>query len=592
MSPFEALVRAYDRLAADGQVPPFGYETRSIQWVLSLNDDGSPAGPPIFIGERRGQKSVGRPIAVPESLNRTVNILPFRIWDNTEYLLGVDANPDPKTPMRHEAFMEHQEELLLHCDDVGATSFLTFLRNWEPEEFERRGWPEEMYGCWVIPCLESDRRRNVWLYDRPAIREALEAAQVAEEEEADVGVCLVTGNRGGIARLHNKIKGVRGTDSTGASLVAFNAKALESYGKEQGGNAPFSIKAAFSYVAALNHFLNCESHCTYAGDTTLVYWADASQAEKIEEAESIFSGLIGARVDEDLQARRVGDILEGIRIGRPLSELAPDLAEGVRFYVLGLAPNSGRLFVRFWCEDNFGEFVSNYQRFLEDVYVEPMHENHRHQASSYLQSIALKGDVKRLPPSLVAKWHTAALTGERYPSAILGHTLARIRATRSITDYRAGILKALLIRNFNKQEAPVALDRDYRDIGYLLGRLFATYERVQYLALGGKVNATIKDKFFSSAMNSPRRVFGRLADISAKHLGKLKRQNPGACAWVEREITQITDAMGPTEMSFPPRLSPDQQAFFGLGYYHQRGEFFKTRASAAETVDELEKEVS
>ena len=64
------------------------------------------------------------------------------------------------------------------------------------------------------------------------------------------------------------------------------------------------------------------------------------------------------------QAGKVGDILKRIRNGQPLREFAPELAEGVRFYVLGLAPNAARLSIRFWFDNDFGVLARNYQRFV------------------------------------------------------------------------------------------------------------------------------------------------------------------------------------------------------------------------------------
>ena len=82
-----------------------------------------------------------------------------------------------------------------------------------------------------------------------------------------------------------------------------------------------------------------------------------------------------------------------------------------------------------------------------------------------------------------------------------------------------GMLRALLVRNFGMvKEAPVALDVENTNRGYLLGRLFAAYEYAQAAALGPKVNSTIKDKFYGAASAQPRTVFALLERGSANHL--------------------------------------------------------------------------
>lgn len=61
---------------------------------------------------------------------------------------------------------------------------------------------------------------------------------VHQTENTNDGICLATGEKTEIARIHRGIKGVPGAQTSGAALVSFNAPAFESYGKEQSYNAP------------------------------------------------------------------------------------------------------------------------------------------------------------------------------------------------------------------------------------------------------------------------------------------------------------------------------------------------------------------
>ena len=91
------------------------------------------------------------------------------------------------------------------------------------------------------------------------------------------GQCLVSGELRPIARLHPSIKGVQGAQAVGASIVSFNARAYESYGREngQGLNAPVSEYAAFAYTTVLNRLLADSAYRMRLGDATVVYWAEA-----------------------------------------------------------------------------------------------------------------------------------------------------------------------------------------------------------------------------------------------------------------------------------------------------------------------------
>ena len=55
---------------------------------------------------------------------------------------------------------------------------------------------------------------------------------------------------------------------------------------------------------------------------------------------------------------------------------------------------------------------------------------------------------------------------------------------------------------------------------YVLGRLFAVLEKVQQEAIGD-VNASIKDRYFTSACASPASVFPILLRLSQHHIAKV-----------------------------------------------------------------------
>ena len=68
MSALASLVRAYERLP---DAPAFGYSMEKIGFLISLNADGSPAGPPIDLREGEGKRKTPRLMQVPASFKRT-----------------------------------------------------------------------------------------------------------------------------------------------------------------------------------------------------------------------------------------------------------------------------------------------------------------------------------------------------------------------------------------------------------------------------------------------------------------------------------------------------------------------------------------
>lgn len=575
MSILVSLVRAYDRLP---NAPAIGYSAEKIGFLISL-DAGGAVAHVIDLRSGEGRKKTPPLMMVPQAVKRTVAIAPNFLWDKTSYVLGVTAGEGKRLAAEHAAFVQRQTEVLQSEADEGLRALLLFLESWSPEQFAGPQWPDEMKDQNVAFCLEQERLQGVMLHDRPAARDLW--AKLSNSDDQVEQVCLVTGEAGPVARLHPSIKGVWGGQSSGGAIVSFNLDAFASYGHEQGDNAQVSEVAAFKYTTALNRYLGNDSgHRIQIGDASTVFWADASEPEVAGEAESLFMQLFDPVDDEAAKVKDIADKLKHIRDGIPLHTVEPKL-DGIRFHVLGLAPNAARISIRFYFEDSFGALTRNFQRYLQDMALEPPPRDGQPPLWRYLVELAVLGKRENIPPNLAGEWMRAILSGSRYPMTLLSSVLMRIRSDGEVGALRVAILRALLVRNFNRhKEAPVALDTDNTNKGYLLGRLFAVYERAQLAALGD-VNASIKDKFYGSASAQPRKVFHMLDSGSANHLSKLGKQSPGYKVVLERTLAAIMDQMEPGSDPFPASLSAEEQALFGLGYYHQRNEFFRKTSNKA-----------
>ncbi|MEO1091996.1 MAG: type I-C CRISPR-associated protein Cas8c/Csd1 [Pseudomonadota bacterium] len=583
MSILASLLRAYERMP---DAPAPGYSVEKIGWVISLNDDGTPAGKPIDLRTGDGKKRRPRPILVPQPVTRTVAIAPNFLWDKTAYALGITAGEGKRTVAEHAEFVAHHEDVLEGTSDHGLLALLRFVAWWEPAGFVERSWPEEMKDQNVVFALESERHAR-FIHDREAAKALW--ADLSTGGDRTATTCLVTGEAATVARLHPPIKGVWGGQSSGGRMVSFNLDAFESYGHEQGENAPVSDYAAFAYTTVLNRYLQPDSrHRIQIGDASTVFWADASDTENARIAESAFGAFFSGdepAVDEGLEAGKVGALLRRVRDGEAISDVAPELADGIRFHVLGLAPNAARISIRFYVEDDFGVIAENYRRFVEEMTVEPPPRDGRPPLWRYLLETAVLGKRENVPRNLAGEWMRAILTGTPYPLTLLSTVLMRIRADGHVNALRVAILKAVLIRNLSRREASVALDKTCTDRGYLLGRLFATYEHVQRAALGPKVNATVKDKFYGAASAQPQKVFGLLDSGAANHFAKVGKESVGRKIALEKQLGEIMDLMEPSAQPFPAHLSGAEQAMFALGYHHQYSDFFKKKDAPESPVD-------
>jgi len=577
MTMLASLVRAYERRAARGEVPPFGFSQEKISWLISLDARGVPVSEPRDLRGIDGRKRPPMLMQAPQPPKRASGIAPVFLWDKTAYALGVTAGDGRRTAQEHAAFIEKHKEWLAGSNDPGLQAFLGFLDWWRPEKFDELGWPEEMKDQNVVFGLESERLANIRIHDRPAAQAIW--GTLSSGAGRNTALCLVSGRRGPVARLHPSIKGVWGAQSAGASIVSFNLDAFTSYGNEQGDNAPISQAAAFSYTTMLNQFLDRDSgHRLQIGDASTVFWADGDDEAGNEAAAGIFASFFD--VDDEVEAKRVGDALKRVRDGLSVPDWSAALAPGVRFYVVGLAPNAARISVRFYVEDDFGVLAERVAKHQERLNLEPGPRGGTLQMWRLLNETAVQGKRENIPPNLAGDWLRSVLSGAPYPLTLMSSVLIRIRADRDVNVRRIAILKSILIRNFNVG-APVALNPDFKEPGYLLGRLFAVYAHIQYVALGG-VNASIVDKFYTAAATQPRRVFGRLASLSQKHLSKIGKNNWKYEKALNATIAELMGEMDPAKSPFPINLSEADQALFALGYYHQRNKYFAKSDTATE----------
>jgi CRISPR-associated protein Csd1 len=182
--------------------------------------------------------------------------------------------------------------------------------------------------------------------------------------------------------------------------------------------------------------------------------------------------------------------------------------------------------------------------------------------------------VEKIPPKLSGEVIRSVFKGIQYPAQLRLLCMNRIRADRKVSRAQAAILKAYmnrLSRKNKREEISVALNRENKNVGYLIGRLFAVLEKIQNEALGD-LNATITDRYYGAASTNPRTVFPQLLKLKNFHLAKIEKE--GLKIAREKEIGEIMNGID-SSSSFPAHLNLDGQTMFALGYYHERESFFQ-----------------
>lgn len=602
----QALNRYYDILLADpkSEIAPFGYSTVGVSFALNLSAEGELLDVlPLFDQVQRGKKTVDVPrsFILPQQVKRSVNVAPNFLWDNSVYVLGISDKDETKPQYSSErfgAFCQLHRRLLEGLDSEISRSLYTFLDRYDPQE--GRQHPA------IVANLESllkggnlvFRVQGKFAHEDPIIRDAWESSQAGGD--AVLMQCLVTGRKSPISRLHPSLKRVRGAQSSGATLIGFNAAAYESYNRSQGLNSPISQKATDAYTTTLNYLLSDANPNPkfYLGDATIVYWAESQNPAYASAFASIFDPTYveDDSAEEQTGRKRAEATLKAVteKVKRvqmlDLDGLLADLQdENPRFFILGLAPNVARVSVRFFIADPFEKIVQNILTHYRDLEIVKEYDNQ----PSYLtveyilrETVSQKSRDKDAAPLLAGTVFRAILTNSAYPAALYNAIINRIRSDmddssqniHKINYVRAAVIKAYLIRKYRhhtqnpfKEVLRMALNEQSTIPAYLLGRLFAVLEKVQGEAIGD-VNASIKDRYFTSACASPRTVFPTLLRLSQHHIAKAEYGYAS-----DRRIQEILGLLDVEKNPIPSRLTLDEQGIFVLGYYHQRAVLYTKR---------------
>ncbi|WP_038210600.1 type I-C CRISPR-associated protein Cas8c/Csd1 [Xenophilus azovorans] len=590
----QALNGYYQRLLTRGEegLAPFGYSPEKIGYEILLAPDGRVVDV-NDIRDTSGRKPLPRLMNVPQPEKRTVGIKSNFLWDKTSYVLGVSTT-SKRADKEHEAFKTLHRESLAGTDDPGLKALLAFLAAWTPERFSepQSHFTEEMRDANMVFRLDGEK---TYLHERPAAQAIRARLLAGEDGEAAVlaAPCLVTGERLPMARLHPPIKGVNGAQSSGASIVSFNLESFASYGKSQGENAPISEQAAFAYTTVLNHLLRRSEHNRQRiqiGDASVVFWAEAEADDEAEAAEEFLANTWNwdDRPTDAQENNAMGLALAKLVQGKPLHEIDPRLSASTRIYVLGLAPNASRISIRFWYVDTLGALARNVAWHAHDMHLEPAPWSGMPALWRLVLATAPSRDgrakAEDVPPQLAGDLMRAVLSGTRYPGSLLANVLMRMRTDGDLSGVRVAICKAFLARQrrFNcnsNEEVPVSLDKESTSPGYRLGRLFAVLESVQRAALGGQVNATIRDRYYGAASATPASVFPVLLRNTQNHLGKLRKDKPGFAFNLEKDIAEIVDGL---PEHFPRSLRIEAQGQFAIGYYHQSQSRFRKAADGSD----------
>ena len=481
----------------------------------------------------------------------------------------------------HKAFVEHELKIFNGLNSEICTAYRRFIQKWKPEEethnealLKLGKEYKNAYFCFGLAGargnLEEDEQ-FVEKYNNYILKQNNKADA---DDESELAVCGILGEKLPIARVHNKIK-FPGGNPTGCVLVGMKKAAYESYGKTQSYNSNISEKAMKKYTSALNTLLEDKRHRVMFDELVVLFFAMKKDDSKECEA---FSFMYSSSEDkaQNMLSSTFNDALGGVTSDEEaMRKLEVD--KDITFYVAGLTPNSSRICQKFIYHDKFGHILHNLMQHQRDLQIGTKENNQIYFSYIKKELISPNATNAKIPPPLMTSIMISAINGSNYPRELLETVVRRVKCD-SDTDknkyvklnrVRAGIIKACLNRKARlsgkEEKIKMSLNMNNRDPAYLCGRLFAVYEKIQTLASGGGLNRTIVDSYFASASTRPSRIMPKLSHLAQVHMRKLEAKD------VETYYEMISSIMDKLDSDvFPQTLDLDSQGAFIIGFYQQK----------------------
>lgn len=561
------LQKLYDYYNRLGTLPPPGSELKEIEFVIVIDKDG------VFkrFESKRIDKKKCASFIVPKGVGRTSAPKANKLWDNGKYVLGLQEEHRECNNLFIRIINEIADR---NANDDTIIAVKLFYEN--PIEQRIAQFKEDP----LFENIKSNLGSNFTFQlenEDTLIAEKLYLVNIEEEtstEDSKQGICLITGEKGPLVRLTTATP-IPG-NSPAAALVGMQVNSgYDSYGKNQAYNAPISQKAEFCYTSALKYLLSKESRNKFKiGDRIFLFWG-SGEDKIISDAEDTFwnfSNLeFNTNEDSNKNLGKIEKLYQSIWSGRIRTTLED------RFYILGLAPNTGRIAVVYWDDITLKDFSERLLTHFSDMEIadgrKPEKRKPYKGIYSILSNVTISGKSSDAPSYLIEATLKSILSTDNYPFALYTMALERIQHTihdQTISIGRASILKAYInrrTRNNNKiKPLEVMLDKTNDNPGYVCGRLTAVLEQIQSSANGGD---SIRSTFMTAASTTPTSVFPAMLSLSNHHLEKLSTGSRIYYERLKQEIFSLLPSSG-----FPTRLDLLDQGRFFIGYYHQRMDLF------------------
>ena len=551
-------------------LPPPGMEWKEIEFVIVIDSEGN------FkrFESKRIDKKRCESFLVAKTVKRTSAPKSNILWDNGKYVFG----KNDKNGKCYNLFVNIVKDIAeRHKEDPSIQALLAFYS--KPIEEREGKMATDPYFPEVMEKLSSNfsfryEPDDILISEKKYLFDFL----INQSDKDQItGRCLISGKYGSIVRTTTPTP--LPDNSPMAALVAFQVNSgYDSYGKTQAFNSPISTEAEETVSGVIKNFLGKESkHKIRLGNRMFLFWG-AGNHEISEEVENNILSLFeipdknDSKINEKID--KVSKLFKSIFSG----EIKTTLDD--RFFILGLAPNTGRIAVVLWLDSKLRDFAQKIVDHFDSMELVDIRKPEKQRpyvgVYSMVSAVTQGGKISDALPNLIESTMKAVLYGTPYPYPLFTGAIQRIRAELSDIGpniQRVAILTAYLNRQnknlHNNKQLDIMLDKNNTNPGYLCGRLTAVLEKIQSDVNTGD---SIRTRYMGAASATPATVIPAMLNLSLHHSEKL---SDGSRIFYEQLKQEIIDKI--SQNGFPSHLDLNDQGRFFVGYYHQRADLYSKK---------------
>lgn len=408
-------------------------------------------------------------------------------------------------------------------------------------------------------------------------------------EKKERSLCLITGEETVPMETVPPVNGlaVVGGHARGDALICFDKSAFCSYDQKKSVNAPVSENAFFAVKAALDHLLE---HAPVLANMKFVHWYEQNiedNSDPILGAD--FLGITMAEnvdVEEDIseddrtREARIAEI-QASKLVKSVTtgEKIPSLSN--QYTICLLSGVNGRVMIRQYERGSYEELQKNVALWNEQLELKDLNgiQNEKSKKLNARLLCLLKKQnsdskiwerVGKELPEITQAIIGAIINGTPLPDVVAVRSLAYIRSqmlekeekSTSIQIPDATACQWLKVWLMRRKGAEIMSEYDstHKSAAYHCGAAMAVHAAIQNVAMKN-VNATIVQRYYSSASQMPALVLGQISRLSAYHLEKIENE------WLRKQYEDtLNDVYCAIGKAIPATLTLEEQAYFALGY--------------------------